>query len=365
MLYYLPLEPYRERYTYYMSCKDGWTESHFKELGIQFERIDGERTSDIITKGVVLDAFGRSIYAMSQIKRVVSLLRDGTITDKDVIYTEDFWHPGIESLFYIRDIQGAEFKIGCFLHAQSVDEHDFTHDMKYWIRDIERGLSKGYDYVFTTSMILTGLCEAEGFKHINCVGLPYNSNRLIEQLVAEGFKNPPKEKYVIFSSRFDREKNPMFFMDLVEQCPDIKFKLVNPRTGRPITNDVFIQKRLDKLLNTVSNLELIDTSNKLAYYTALAGAEVQFNCALQDWVSWTLLEALTFDCKVLYPQWRDFPYELADYPECIYYNKDVIDAKDKLYALMAKPYNPEIRNKVVARHDASWKEYLKTMGVIT
>ena len=41
MLYYLPLEPYAERYTALMSCKNGWAENHFKKLGVDFQRIDG------------------------------------------------------------------------------------------------------------------------------------------------------------------------------------------------------------------------------------------------------------------------------------------------------------------------------------
>ena len=44
-LFYLPLEPYAERYTALMSKKDGWTETWFKKFNINFIRIDGNSLS--------------------------------------------------------------------------------------------------------------------------------------------------------------------------------------------------------------------------------------------------------------------------------------------------------------------------------
>ena len=56
MLYYLPIEPYIERYTYYMSCVDGWAETNFKKYNVKFVRVDGDKLGDTIKDGVVLDA---------------------------------------------------------------------------------------------------------------------------------------------------------------------------------------------------------------------------------------------------------------------------------------------------------------------
>jgi len=362
-LFYLPLEPYKERYTWFMSCKGGWAESNFRKYGIDFMRVEGEKDRNEIKAGVVLDAYGRSIYAMTQIEKVIFLLETGYITDEDVIYTEDFWQPGVESLFYIRDITGIRFKVGCFLHAQSVDEWDFTFPMRYWIRDVERGLSRGYDFIFVTSAILKDKCISAGYnsKNIYCIGLPYNSKKLLEQIKEMGFKWQQKEPFVLFSSRFDKEKNPHFFLDLVERCPDINFKLVNPRNC--ISNDSGVIERLRKMQGKIKNLEIVDTKNKLDYYTLLCKAEIQFNCAYQDWVSWTLLEALTFNCKVLYPMWRDFPNELKNDPRYLYIQNDIDDAERKLKDLFEqKDVDFKLKDEVIRKHDNSWKTYLKTMG---
>jgi len=363
-LFYLPLESYVERYTYFMSCPDGWTETWFKNYRVPFVRVDGVSVGSSITVGSVLDAFGRSRYAMSQIMAMVNRIQAGEVHDGDVVYTEDFWHPGIESLFYVRDLTGINFKVGCFIHAQSIDDTDFTWPMRRWMRPIEVGMSVGYDYIFTCSDILRGIAEKAGYdgSHLFKVGLPYNSRCLCRQLREMGLGELPKEDFVLFSSRFDKEKNPHFFLDLVEACPDIEFKLVKPR--KHITNDIGVQEHLDRVLSSCANLEVVDTSDKLSYYSLLSRARVQFNCAFQDWVSWTLLEAITFGCMPLYPDWKDFPTELAGFEkDHIYPAWELDQAAKQLRNLMGQSFNPQLMS-VVHRHDQSWFDYLVTMGFV-
>lgn len=367
MLYYLPLEQYPERYTQLMSCAGGWAEHHFNRLGVEFRRINGQQLNGTIRSGVVLDACGRSYYGSTQVAALVKLINDGEVRDGDVVYTEDFWTPSIESLFYIRHLTGIDFKIGCFLHAQSVDDTDFAYKMRDWMRPIEQGFGRGYDYIMVCSKILKRLCVEAGVgreDNIFVVGLPYNSVRLREQLADMGARWGEKEDYVIFSSRFDDEKDPMFFLDLVEACPDVRFKLVNPRTTVKITSNTEVQERLERLLaRPGSNLELIGTRDKVRYYEALQRAKVQFNCAHQDWVSWTLLEAVTFGCLPLYPIWKDFPLELRDSPRHLYRKRDLEDCKEKLYSLLRDGTDEDL-SYIVEKHDGSWEKYLRIMGVI-
>lgn len=364
MLYYLPLEPYIERYTYFMSAVDGWAETNFKKYNVPFVRIDGEALGTTIKDGVVLDACGRSYYAMSQIMQVVKLINEGTITDDDTIYVEDFWHPGIESLFYIRQLKNMNFKIGTFIHAQSVDDTDFAWKMKEWMRPIEKGYGNQYDYIFTCSHILKQLCVVAGIAredNIFHIGLPYNSRRLLEQLKDIGYKEQEKEDFVLFASRFDDEKDPMFFLDLVEACPDVQFKLVNPRKDRPITSNKVVRNRLEFFKGR--NLEVVPTYNKLDYYTELSKARIVFNCADQDWVSWTLLEAITFKCNPLYPIWKDFEYELKGDERYLYEKRNLEQCKAKLYKLLNTPFDNSL-SSIVSKHDTSWKRYLEVMEEI-
>lgn len=367
MLYYLPLEPYIERYTYLMSAPDGWAESNFKKYSVPFVRIDGTRLGVTIKDGVVLDACGRSYYAMSQVMQLVKLINCGIITDDDIIYVEDFWHPGIESIFYIRQLRGMKFKIGTFIHAQSVDDTDFAWNMRDWMRPIEQGFGNQYDFIFTCSHILKQLCIVAGIArddNIFHVGLPYNSERLMEQLQNMGLQHYDKEDFVLFASRFDDEKDPMFFLDVVENCPDVKFKLVNPRKDRPITSNLDVMDRLNKVVNKPdSNLEIINTYDKVTYYSLLSRAKVVFNCANQDWVSWTLLEAVTFGCNPLYPIWKDFVYELNGDPRYLYQKRNLEECCAKLRLLINYSFDDKLLN-IKNKHDDSWRRYLEIMGLI-
>lgn len=361
-LFYLPLEPYVERYTYLMSKELGWAETHFRNNNVPFIRVEGRKSSGKINVGSVVDAFSRSQWAMAQIDTMIEYIKAGGVKDGDVIYTEDFWHPGVESLFYIRDITKIKFKIGCFMHAQSIDESDFTYPMRYWIRDTERGLSKGYDYVFVTSSILASLAGQAGWNtnHILLTGLPYNMTELL-RTHGEHIKKS-KERFVLFSSRFDTEKNPHFFLDLVEQCPDINFKLVKPRAE--LSNDSQVTNRAKWIASKLgSNLEIVDTSEKSKYYDLLGRAEIQFNCAIQDWVSWTLLEAITFKCKPLYPEWKDFPYELKGFENHLYSNRSLADAEKKLRNLLNEDFDEKLMS-IPMRHHDSWKRKLQYMGLL-
>ena len=47
--------------------------------------------------------------------------------------------------------------------------------------------------------------------------------------------------------------------------------------------------------------------SKDMYYAMLASSRIQFNCALQDYVAFTMLEAAIAGCDLCYPAFRSFP----------------------------------------------------------
>jgi hypothetical protein len=149
MLYYLPLEPYEQRYTMQLSAKDtGWMERNWKKAEVNYIRIEGKHNPDVIETGVVLDAVGRSRWAMSQISNLLIQARAGNIKDSDVIYFEDFWHPGIEALPYYFQQRGIRPRMYAYCWAQSVDMFDFTYPMRHWMRHFEKGISEIQDGIF-------------------------------------------------------------------------------------------------------------------------------------------------------------------------------------------------------------------------
>ena len=101
-LFYMGLESYEARYTLQLS---EWNRRVFERRGLDVVYVPGTTidNSQAISVGQVLDAHGRSFFGMSQIMNLVQMHKNGEITNEDVIYFEDMFQPGIESLPYIFD----------------------------------------------------------------------------------------------------------------------------------------------------------------------------------------------------------------------------------------------------------------------
>src|SRR5882672_7860131 len=100
---YVPLEPYESRYTLQLL---EWNEREFKRLGINYLVISGysANTHSILT-GVVLDAHVRTKWALHQISQLVIMAERNEFVPGDVIFFEDMYHPGLDALGYVFDLQ--------------------------------------------------------------------------------------------------------------------------------------------------------------------------------------------------------------------------------------------------------------------
>ena len=137
MLFHIPIEQYETRYT------ADWVQQYereFKNRGIIFETILGDRTTSVLEAGAVLDACGTNLYKMSQLTKILNMINNGKVKDGDVFFFSDLWFPGTESLFYIRNLTKIAFKIVGVLHAGTYDCWDFTsmNGMRRWGKHLER-----------------------------------------------------------------------------------------------------------------------------------------------------------------------------------------------------------------------------------
>ena len=64
---------------------------------------------------------------------------------------------------------------------------------------------------------------------------------------------------------------------------------------------------MKKVAKNNPRLILKSKLTKEEYYLEVLKSKVQFNSALQDYVSWTLIESTMLDCDVCYPNFRSFP----------------------------------------------------------
>lgn len=341
-LLHLPLEQYQERYTENLV---DWEESIFKNYFNYSRARSYEHTTMPVNihVGEVLDAISRPQFALGQILRILS----NPPIRQSRIYCSDFYTPGLDALAYSRK----NYRISSFLWAQTFDQYDFTNQFS-WMRPYEVMAFDIYEHVFVASellkeLIVAALPYAESKIHV--VGLPYNSKR-VEGDWDETFL--PSEKFdVLYSSRWDVEKNPGMFLDLVEAREDLKFVIC---TGSPELRgtDTVALERVMTITDKGKNLSVYPGLTKTQYHSILAGSKIQFNCAFQDWISFTLLDALTFGCAPLYPNFRSFPEALNYSSDNLYSPDSVSDALDKLERLLTAP-KFDYREKVLDYHNGT------------
>ena len=324
-LFYFGLEPLKARYTYQLSKE--WMPATFEPYANELEFIDvkGEFAPDQQIKiGAVLDAVGRGKFAMSQCANFLDMLNRDEVNDGDIIFLQDYWHPGIESILYAIDLYGIDLKIYSMLHAQSVDEYDFTYPMRNWMRGFELGLDKRMTGIFIGSTVHKEQLREAGFTApIHVVSLPIHKEATLAKL--PGHDSLDKQDVIVYSSRLDKEKNPFFMMEVakefLKQKPDFEWHVTTSgkefRSMLPGAIDA-----LNKLANEEPRFKLLNGLTKEEYYTELATCRIQFNSALQDYVSWTVIEATAFGADIVYPNFRSFP--------------EFIDS-DRMY----KPFNVE------------------------
>lgn len=345
-LYYMGLESYQGRYTLQLT---EWNRRVFDRRGLDVVYVPGTTidNTQAISVGQVLDAHGRSYFGMSQMMNLVQLMKNGEVTNEDVIYFEDMFQPGIESLPYILDQvpvdQRPRIYVRCL--AQSIDPDDFVHvwGMAKWMGLYEQMVNEFVTGVLATNEEMVAHMRIAGWTApiYNISGLAFGKQEVLERIDGADNIKPfhDRQLRVGFAARFDQEKQPGFFMDLAEQYqktdPSVKFAIFQ---GGPLrSNNPEYVARARKLADA-GLLEIHENLNKNDYYALLNDTRVLFNCALQDWVSNTVSEADTLGCNVLYPAYRSFPETFANDPERMYIPWSMEDAMNKLDPLLVSPH---------------------------
>jgi hypothetical protein len=345
-LFYMGLESYEARYTLQLT---EWNRRVFDKRGLDVVYVPGETIDDSknIVVGQVLDAHGRSYFSMSQMMNLVQMMRNGEVTSGDVIYFEDMFQPGIESLPYILDQIPADLRPRIYVRclAQAIDPDDFVHvwGMASWMSTYERMVNHFVTGVLATNEEMVAHMRIAGWTApiYNISGLAFGKAEVLERLGGELKPFDTRTRRVGFAARFDQEKQPGFFMDLVEMyheqsnqtCEFAIFQGGKLRSNNPEYIDRALQ------LQAQGKLKIYDNLKKNDYYALLNDTRVLFNCALQDWVSNTVSEADALGCNVLYPAYRSFPETFANDPNRLYIPWSIDDAFTKLQLLLEKPHH--------------------------
>ena len=347
-LYYMGLESYEARYTLQLT---EWNRRVFESRGLNVVYVPGETidNSKSISVGQVLDAHGRSYFAMSQMMNLVQLMKNGELRHDDVVYFEDMFQPGIESLPYILDQVPASQRPRIFVRclAQAIDPDDFVHvwGMAPWMATYEKMVNHFVTAVLATNEEMVAHMRIAGWTApiYNISGLAFGKEEVLERIGGADNIRPfeDRPRRVGFAARFDQEKQPGFFMDLIDMVHDqgpvgVEFCIYS---GGPLrsNNPDYVKRARD--MEAKGRLKIFDNISKNDYYNHLNNTRVLFNCALQDWVSNTVSEADTLGCNVLYPAYRSFPETFANDPNRLYVPWSIDDAYHKLQNLLREPHH--------------------------
>ena len=345
-LFYMGLEPYEGRYT--LQLQD-WSERAFKRRNIDYVVVPGTTIDNTkaISVGQVLDAHGRSYFGMSQMMNLVQMMREGECTGEDVVFFEDMFQPGMESLPYIMDQipeeQRPKVWVRCL--AQAVDPDDFVHvwGMGKWMSLYEEMCNEFVSGVLASNEEMVAHMKIANWKAplYNVSGLAFDRHEVRERVNNEIRSWDKRQNRVVFSARFDQEKQPDFYMDLIEEwhgtpgSSDVEFAILQ---GGPLrsNNPKFIKRA--RKMEERGQLVIYENLQKNEYYNILNDSRVLFNCALQDWTSNTVSEADALGCNVLFPAYRSFPEIFANDHERLYVPWSLTDAQIKLNTLLEKPH---------------------------
>lgn len=343
-LYYMGLEPYKARYT--LQLQD-WNERVFKTRGIDYVLVPGETlaSDQNIVVGQVLDAHGRTHYSLTQMANLVKLMKQGEVTNEDIIYFEDMYTSGIDSIPYILKQIPKEYRPKVYVRclAQAIDPDDFLHvwDMAGFMRKYEEMVNEFVDGVLASNEEMVMHMKVAGWKApiYNISGLAFGKSEVQGRVP---YIRPFDERSmrVIFAARWDQEKQPDFYMDLIDAYNErygnkVEFALASGAKMR--SNNNSYMDRTYKM-ESEGTLTIYSDLGKNDYYSLLNDSRVLFNCALQDWVSNTVSEADALGCNVLYPAYRSFPETFANDHTRLYVPWSLEDALNKLYGLLASPH---------------------------
>ena len=351
-LYYMGLESYEARYTLQLS---EWNQRVFDRRGLDVVYVPGDTIDDSqsISVGQVLDAHGRSYFSMSQMMNLVQMMRKGEVTSEDVVYFEDMFQPGFESLGYILNQVPEAMRPRIYVRclAQAIDPDDFVHvwGMSKWMNLYEQMVNDIVKFsggaVLATNEEMVAHMRIAGWTAdiYNISGLAFGKEEVLERI--GGIENirpfDKRTRRVAFAARFDQEKQPGFFMDLIEMYGQLttqpcEFAILS---GGPLrsNNPEFVERA--RMYEQEGKLKIYDNLSKNQYYELINDSRVLFNCALQDWVSNTVSEADSLGCNVLYPAYRSFPETFSNDPNRLYVPWSIDDAYHKMQNLLREPHH--------------------------
>jgi glycosyltransferase involved in cell wall biosynthesis len=330
-LWIFDLEPYKERYTTQMRV---WAESAIEKRDIDFDFItpvkhpDGQphmpkAILDTITKkvknGTVLDAAGTNYYKAKQLAEFMKLIHDGEVKKDDIVFLFDFQYPGLEAIRYTSDIMGLDLKLYAVCHASSYVRGDFTEPMADWLIYFERGWWKILDGIFVGTEYHKNAIISRRFSEnakeiadkIHVTGNIFHSEH-VRNMAGEPISPNKREFDIVFSNRWDEEKDPNMFVTILDLLlrkgiESLNVAITTSREKFSNGTAELAKVRLNNLIeeldytndiieNDTVKITIFEDLSKTDYYKIVANSKVFITTSPEEMFGYCLVEALALGC---------------------------------------------------------------------
>jgi hypothetical protein len=207
-----------------------------------------------------------------------------------------------------------------------------------WMRKFEEMCAAFVSGIIVANEEFAAHLRIAGFScPIYVSGLPFGKEEVVGRVAQQSLAS--RTQRVTFAARWDDEKQPDFYMDLIEQVyksrPDVEFCVCTGGSVLKGNNSKAIIRAQQLEHSTTANFKIYQNLKKNDYYNILADTCVLFNCALQDWVSNSVSEADALGALTLFPAYRSFPEVFANNHNHLYTPWSVDHAAEKLLTMFS------------------------------
>lgn len=376
MIYYVPIEQYKERYSYWWY---DYIPTKIKKRGTRCTTVHGKSLTDQVSTGTVLDAAGTNYYKATQIQAIAELFKENKIQPYDSFLVADIWFPGIESIRYMSDLYKIPVTIWGVWHAGSITEQDFAQPMNPWAKYFEMGWINMCDGIFVGSdyakislinkLFLPIFAEpsqeaaSELINKIHPYGMPIEWERIQE--IKNKNKSEPKANIILFPHRPDREKGIESYIDIIDQLSivwddfeDWMFVFCTSKEKYKSQSSI-INSKLSCLKRNYLNIEIQENLNREEYYTLLDRSKIVVSTTKEENFGYCVVEAAAFGCNVVAP--NDFSHvEIFNKDYRILYD-DVDEVASKIISLAENPIPDTVMSQYVEPYQLTvevWTEFL-------
>lgn len=313
-LYYIPIEPLKERYTeqWYNFFPGFLAATSGREVVV----VDGLPLVDHVSVGTFLDINSTLHYKASQLQTIAKFFHERRIKNGDIFFVADLEFWGIESIKYLADLQNIKVSLVGIMHAGSYTREDYMatcesygqHFEKGWFQACDRVIF-GSDYHREQVRKLRG--EWDLAKNLVIPNPIFNS-------AYKGSTTPfnEKKKQIIISNRFDYEKRPnesLQFCQIIKQRhPDVEIIVT---TSRPkFTSNQPWLVEYARLLEAQGVLTIYENLSKDEYHELLNESRVMLTNSIEENFGYCVAEALAYGVAPV-------AFNGLSHPELVYYKE--------------------------------------------